>query len=642
MPKLEIRWGTGYNEVLPDTTIVGECNTSQPTLANTNGQLSFIRSPNYNRATIVYDTGLISVYVNDTLYVTTYQPNLFNFTGYLGFTASTGGYDDNHSIKNVIIYTQMPPSYAGNPLNPPAFCPADSAQLGGPANPTYAYTWSPPTGLSDPTAAAPFLHLTNSTDSAVLYKYFVRTGFGVNPGCASVDSITVKLYPNPTVNFTMPKICLNDAVGQFFDSSYTADAETLPFVYHWNFGDPNASPANPNTSSQQDPIHRYSAAANYNMSLTVKNGEGCVDSALKIFTVNGDNPVAVFQVTSPSQLCSNSPVQIDNLSIVNFGSVVALQISWGDTAGVSYTDSLPYSGKVYSHNYPNPVTSQTIAYTIQVTASSGLTCQNATDQKITINPSPHVEFGAIPAFCDIDTAVDITEATELTGLTGTYFFAGRGITARGVLDPVKAGPGADTLMYSYAATDGCSDTAYQSVFIQTLPVVWAGNDTAVVIGQPLQLDARSSDGTGDIFSWSPPEGLSDTAIANPVAVLGDGIDSIRYFVTAMDSLGCSGVSSIRVIVFKSMPDLFVPNAFTPGRVANGVFRPVPVGISRLNYFKVYNRNGQLVYSTSQMGEGWDGRVAGVVQPSGTFIWVAEALTYAGKIINRKGFVILVR
>ena len=50
----------------------------------------------------------------------------------MGFTASTGGFDDNHSIKNVIIYTQMPPSFAGNPLNPPAFCPSDTVQLGGP------------------------------------------------------------------------------------------------------------------------------------------------------------------------------------------------------------------------------------------------------------------------------------------------------------------------------------------------------------------------------------------------------------------------------------------------------------------------------------------------------------------------------
>ncbi len=149
-----------------------------------------------------------------------------------------------------------------------------------------------------------------------------------------MDSVTVKVYPNPTVNFTMPKICLNDAVGQFYDSSYTADGETLPFAYQWNFGDPNASPpGNPNNSSLQNPTHRYSAAANYNMSLTVNNSEGCVDSALKIFTVNGDDPEAVFQVTAPPGFAATAAVQLDNLSTVNFGSVVAVQISWGIRPG---------------------------------------------------------------------------------------------------------------------------------------------------------------------------------------------------------------------------------------------------------------------------------------------------------------------
>jgi hypothetical protein len=197
-------------------------------------------------------------------------------------------------------------------------------------------------------------------------------------------------------------------------------------------------------------------------------------------------------------------------------------------------------------------------------------------------------------------------------------------------------------MYAFTATDGCSDTAYQTIFIQTLPMVWAGDDTAIVIGQPLQLDARSSDGTGDSFSWSPPEGLNNPGIADPIALLEEGDDTIRYLVTATDSLGCTGVAGIRVTVFRSLPDLFVPNAFTPGRGTNGVFRPIPVGISRLNYFRVYNRNGELVYSTSQMGEGWDGRVSGVVQSPGTFVWVAEAETYTGKIIDKKGFMILVR
>jgi CHU_C Type IX secretion signal domain/PKD domain len=453
----------------------------------------------------------------------------------------------------------------------------------------------------------------------------------------------VKLYPNPTVNFTMPKICLNDAIGQFYDSSYTADAETLPFTYNWYFGDPNASPpGNLDYSNLQNPTHRYSAAANYHMSLAVKNSEGCVDSASKVFTVNGDDPEAVFQVLNPTGLCSNTAVQLSNLSTVNFGSVVAVQIFWGDTAGVSYMDSMPYSGKIYSHHYPDPVTTGTANYTIRMIAASGLTCQNETDQSVTINPSPHAQFAAIPTLCDIDTAVSLTEGSELTGLAGDSAFSGRGVSPGGVLDPLQAGVGTDTLMYTFNAIDGCSDTAYQTVFIQSLPRVRAGDDTAVVIGQPLQLNAWSSDGTGDIFLWAPPEGLNNPGIADPIAVLGSGIDSIRYVVTATDSVGCFGQSSLKVVVFSSMPDLFVPNAFTPGRGTNAIFRPIPVGISRLLYFSVYNRLGGLVYSTSRMGEGWDGTLDGKQQTPGVYVWVAEAETYTGRTIARRGTVILVR
>jgi len=641
MPKIEIRWGIGYDQPSladPQDTLDGEC-VEMPTRDNSDGKLSFIRGPGYNRARIVYDTGNISVFINDTFYMSAYEPNMFNFVGYMGFTASTGGYTDDHSIKNVIIYTQMPPSFAGSSQ---AFCPYDTVQLGGAANPTYTYAWSPPAGLSDTTSSAPFLHVGNHTNDSVLYKYYVRTAFGFNPGCSSVDSVTVKLYPNPTVNFTMPKICLTDAIGQFYDSSYTGDAETLPFTYSWNFTDPNASPANPDTSSQQNPAHRYSAAANYDMRLTVTNSEGCVDSASNVFTVNGTEPRPVFQVLKAAGLCSNQAVQLNNLSTVNFGSVVAVQIYWGDTAGVSYTDSMPYSGKIYTHNYPNPVTTGTASYTIRMIASSGLTCQNEADQSVNIEPSPHVQFAAIPPLCYLDTAVDLTEGIELTGLGGVPTFDGRGVTTGGVLNPLQAGPGIDTLLYVYSATDGCSDSAYQTVFIQSLPRVRANDDTAVVIGQPLQLNSSSSDITGDVFLWSPAEGLNDPGIPDPVAVLGSGIDSIRYAVTATDSLGCTGRTSVKVTVFRSLPDLFVPNAFTPGRGANGLFRPIPVGIEQLLYFRVYNRLGQLVYSTSRMGEGWDGTVDGKQQSTGVYVWVAEATTYTGRDIARKGTVILVR
>jgi gliding motility-associated-like protein len=637
MPKIEIRWGIGYNGGSPSNPIVGECLDNMPTRTNYDGKLSFIRSPEYNHAKITYDSGNISVYVNDTMYLTGFQT--FNFTGYLGFTASTGGYWDNHSIKNVIIYTQMPPSFAGPDQG---FCPHDTIQIGGPPTPSYLYSWYPSFGLIDSTASAPRIHVPNDSINSIYYKYFVKTSFSNNPGCASIDSVILRVYPNPEVHFITPEICLTDAIAQFYDSTYTGDSTTLPFSYNWNFGDQNALPGNPNNSNVQNPAHHYSAASNYLLTLAVTNSEGCTASASKVFTVNGAVPLAAFSVNKVPVLCSNQSISITNESSVDFGSITKLQIYWGDSAAVSYTDEQPYPGKVYPHNYPNPVTSTPINYTVRMISSSGITCENELDQQISIQPSPHTQFNAIPSFCDYDSPVVIMQATELTGLPGSFSFSGKGISTNGVFSPEQAGPGKYMLLYEYTAANGCVDTAYQTVTVVAPPNVSAGNDTAVVVNQPLQLHAITSDISSDSFLWSPSLGLNNMNISNPVAILGSSVDSVRYLVKATDTSGCYGEGSVLVKVFKTSPNIFVPNAFTPGTSINNIFRPIPVGISSLQYFRIYNRWGQLVFSTSRMGDGWDGTVGGKPQSMDSYVWIVQGTTYTGTLISRKGTMTLIR
>jgi Bacterial lectin/PKD domain/CHU_C Type IX secretion signal domain len=638
MPKIEIRWGLGYsNNFNPNAPVEGEC-VNEPTRDNSDGRISYIRSPNYNHAKITYDSGQIKVYVNDTLYLT--AQHQFDFTGYLGFTASTGGYDDNHSIKNVIIYTQMPPSYAGTSVS---FCPQDIISLGGPSNPSYRYAWYPATGLNDTALASPLLHLSNDADTSQSFTYYVKTSYVDNTGCASLDSVTVKLYPNPNVNFITPEICLTDAIAKFRDSSYTGESDMFPFTYEWNFGDPNAQPpGNPNYSNLQNPSHAYSAASNYVVGLSVTNSKGCTDSARKIFTVNGAVPKAMFTVHDTADLCSNNAVQITNNSTVDFGSIVRVQIFWGDSAGISYTDSTPYPGKTYSHYYPNPVTSSVNSYTIRMISSSGTLCQNETDETIYIKPGPHLQFDSIPTVCNYDAPFNITQATELTGIPGSFIFAGSGVSSTGLLNPQMAGDGLHKILCVYNATNGCVDSAYQTVLIQAPPVVNPGNDTSIVINEPLQLHAVSSDASGDTFAWSPSTGLNNPVIPDPVAILEAGTDSVRYFVTVTDAEGCHTTASLEVKVFQTMPDIFVPNAFTPGANINTIFRPIPVGITELQFFRVYSRWGQLVYSTSRIGEGWDGTIAGIPQTTGTYVWMVQGTTYTGKTIFKKGAVTLIR
>ena len=73
-----------------------------------------------------------------------------------------------------------------------------------------------------------------------------------------------------------------------------------------------------------------------------------------------------------------------------------------------------------------------------------------------------------------------------------------------------------------------------------------------------------------------------------------------------------------------------------------MIRPILVGIQQLRYFRIYNRWGQLVFSTSESGKGWDGRISGQPQSTSNFVYVAQAIDYTGKIISRKGNVMLIR
>jgi gliding motility-associated-like protein len=98
-----------------------------------------------------------------------------------------------------------------------------------------------------------------------------------------------------------------------------------------------------------------------------------------------------------------------------------------------------------------------------------------------------------------------------------------------------------------------------------------------------------------------------------------------------------------VRVFKTAPDIFVPTGFTPnGDGLNDFLVPIPAGISEFEYFRVYNRYGQLVFSTTEVGKGWDGKIAGKDQGSDTFAWYVKGRDYTGKAIFKKGTSTLIR
>ena len=138
---------------------------------------------------------------------------------------------------------------------------------------------------------------------------------------------------------------------------------------------------------------------------------------------------------------------------------------------------------------------------------------------------------------------------------------------------------------------------------------------------------------------NPPAGLSDPFIANPVLTV---TTDVTFTIIATTAAGCRGDGTATVKVFKG-PEIYMPTGFTPnGDGRNDKFKPFTVGITKLNYFKVYNRWGQLFYSTTILNEGWDGRINGKDHQTGTFVWMVQGVTRDGKVITRQGTVTLIR
>ncbi|MGN6437697.1 MAG: T9SS type B sorting domain-containing protein, partial [Agriterribacter sp.] len=209
-------------------------------------------------------------------------------------------------------------------------------------------------------------------------------------------------------------------------------------------------------------------------------------------------------------------------------------------------------------------------------------------------------------------------------------------------DPVVS-PGTTTI-YTVSVTDtlGCPKPTNKDIAVTVIPPVpaFAGNDTVAVLNQPLQLKATGA----AFYKWSPGSYLSSADVADPIATfVSDVGDKVTYSVKVSTPEGCFAYDTMSVRIFKTAPDIFVATAFTPNNDGlNDYFRATPVGIKEFDYLKIYNRWGQLMFSTADAEEGWDGKFKGVEQASDTFVWTVKGTDYTGRSIVKKGTMVLIR
>jgi gliding motility-associated-like protein len=196
-------------------------------------------------------------------------------------------------------------------------------------------------------------------------------------------------------------------------------------------------------------------------------------------------------------------------------------------------------------------------------------------------------------------------------------------------------PGNYPISLSALGSNGCSSDTVIVNLTAYKAHADAGRDTIILSNVPFQLNG-SGEGT---VRWQPAAGLSRDDILNPVGLI---TNDQQYELTVTSAQGCIAKDSVRFEIFKGS-GVYVPTAFTPnGNGLNEVLRPGYKAIKKLSFFTIYNRWGQVVFTTSDPGKGWDGRYKGKLADTGTFIWMLRAEDIIGQVYNQKGTFVLIR
>ena len=182
---------------------------------------------------------------------------------------------------------------------------------------------------------------------------------------------------------------------------------------------------------------------------------------------------------------------------------------------------------------------------------------------------------------------------------------------------------------------GCLDTGNVSIVVYPAAVFYMEDSAVIYPGGSYQVSPQTN---CMYFSWWPDIGLNNSVASNPLLAPSE---NTVFTVHASTEFGCATTDSIKIRVSPATL-IALPNAFTPGAGINNYFKVMKNGLAGLNYFRIYDRWGIMVYDSKDIDAGWDGTYKGKPQPFGVYVYEIEAVTNTAKVFHKQGNVTLIR
>lgn len=451
---------------------------------------------------------------------------------------------------------------------------------------TSSYLWTVPSGAV----------VTSNTGASIVVSFGTSDGaitvVETNAqGCVSPEAtLAVALrYCDLKAGFTSDKtiVCAGDTVEFVNNSAGTSSAST----YRWSFG----AGAVPSQFLGEGPVK------------VVFNQAGLVDVSLTVEENNFSN-----RYDGSIEVLSRPVVQ----SIVGSDLLCIGIVETYTALSESAIQSLDW---MLSNNLQQ-ITSSGNAIHVQGTAlGQGLLSVYITDingcvsdvveKNVSVVEQPVVSLTASKEVFCVNETVDLV-ATG--GLFYDWYYNNQiiaGVSGSNHYRATQAGE-----YYVRTGSGACSDES-ERIIIQLSEVdVDAGPDHMINIGESVQLTTVTS-GSVSSYYWEPGN------VAPTASPTVSPAESTTYTVLVTDIYGCTASDEVHV---KVVLPLFIPNAFTPN--GDGVHDVWEVqGLERFADLKVeiYNRWGNLIYSSRGSYKPWDGKKNGEYMPVGTYYYVID-------------------
>ena len=538
-------------------------------------------------------------------------PPIGNIANYSGNFTSAGTYSVTHSytettsgcISNsttVITINPMPVVLALSGGNVCQSTPLTISASG--AN---TYVWSGPNNYSSSqgtisTSAAPVSFNGN----------FVVTGTDVN-GCSNTATITQVIYPSPTPLVLGSTACIDGDL-----SLSVSPANTYAWV------GPNGF-----TSTLQNPIINnvtFNNAGTY--SVTVSGINGCTATA----------------VTNCNVYTGPNIGYTGNIEICKGGTFTFL-----GNGGLNYKWLTMYGVLSLEDSYSISSISPSLQTTYTLVGADANGCLNT----VVISPivlalpsgfvAPQKNAGCVP-FC---TTFDLTKVSTNITTASWNFENGNSYNDSTKVTQCFSTQGTHTVNIDLADSRGCKSSINTTVEAYPLPHA----DFIYSPDSPNENDFTvtfadiSNNATISNWHWDFYSNGKDTSVKQNPTYDFPNIGNYFVFLKVTSNYGCLDSIVKKLSVLEDVT-FFVPNSFTPnGDNNNEMFMPKAVGIKKY-HMDIFDRWGQLLYSTSDIEKGWDGKAkkGGDVLPPDVYVYKISVTQSSGKPKQYVGHVTLIK